>query len=513
MRSKKALYNTVFSLLLQFVTAVCGFIVPRLIIGTYGSDVNGLVSSITQFLSYITLFEAGVGGVVKAALYKPLADNDIPRLSGIVSATEHFFRKIAYIFIFYMGILACLYPLIVNKNFNWGYTALLVIIIGISTFVQYYFGLTYMVFLQADQKRYITSIVQIITIISNTILVVVFVKFGATIHLLKLGTAAVYILRPILINLYVKKKYGLNRKAEPDNSAISQRWDGLGHHIAFFVNLNTDVVILTIFSKLSDAFSIAEVSVYTVYYAVVNGVVNINSAFASGMEAAFGNMIAKDEKDNLREKFGMYEFISYGLTTFMFTCTAILVVPFISVYTKGITDADYIRPAFGYILVAAYAMYSIRAPYNNLTLAAGHYRQTRNGAFVEAGINVAVSAVLVYFLGIIGVAVGTLAAMTFRTVQYACYLSKNILERSMLIFFKRVGVSVLCVACAIGAVQFLPHIAVNSYLTWAVYAVQTALVTLILTVLINLVFFKNDFFKTAAFFKETFLKKLFGKRK
>ena len=511
MRSKKALMNTAMSLLLQFVTAVCGFIVPRLIIGTYGSEVNGLVSSITQFLSYITLFEAGVGGVVRAALYKPLADKDIPKLSSIVSATEGFFRKIAYIFIFYMAALACFYPLIVNKSFGWGYTASLVVIIGLSTFAQYYFGITYMVFLQADQRRYITSAIQIITIILNTLLVVVFVKFNASIHLLKFGTAVIYILRPLAQNLYVKKKYGLEKKAEPDNTAISQRWDGLGHHIAFFVNLNTDVVILTIWSKLANGFSIAEVSVYTVYYGVVNGVHNLTSALSTGMEAAFGNMLANKEKENLREKFGLYEFLSFGLSTFMFTCTAILIVPFVQIYTKGVSDANYIRPAFAYLLVAAYAVYTIRLPYNSLTLAAGHYRQTRNGAFVEAGINVVVSAVLVGFFGIIGVAIGTLAAMTFRTVQYAWYLSKNILVRKMSVFFKRVGCSLICASLSLIVNHFIPHIGVNSYLTWAVYGVQVALVTGIITVLVNFLIFRNDFINIIAFFKKAFLSKILKK--
>lgn len=508
MRSKKALANTLVSLALQFVTAVCGFIVPRLIIGTYGSDVNGLISSITQFLSYITLFEAGVGGVVRAALYKPLADKNIPKLSSIVTATEGFFRKISYIFIVYLGVLACVYPLIVNKTFGWGYTASLVLIIGISTFVQYYFGITYMVFLQADQKRYITSTVQIITIILNTLLVLAFVMFGASIHVLKLGTAVVYILRPLALNFYVKKKYGLNRKAEPDNTAISQRWDGLGHHIAFFVNLNTDVVILTLFSKISGAFTMAEVSVYTVYYGVVNGVHNLTSALSTGMEAALGNMIANDEKENLREKFGLYEFLSYAVTTFMYTCTAVLIVPFVSVYTKGITDANYIRPVFSYLIVAAFAAYSIRLPYNNLTLAAGHYKQTRNGAFAEAGINVVVSAVMVCFFGIIGVAIGTLTAMAFRTVQYALYLSKNILQRKFSVFIKRVGVSVLACAISLLIIQFVPHIDVTSYLTWAIYAAETAAITFAITASVNFVFFKSDFINIAVFFKKLLFTKL-----
>ena len=57
MRSKKALKNIISSLLLQLVTVICGLILPRAIIGKYGSNVNGLISSITQFLTYITLLE------------------------------------------------------------------------------------------------------------------------------------------------------------------------------------------------------------------------------------------------------------------------------------------------------------------------------------------------------------------------------------------------------------------------------------------------------------------------
>ena len=306
MRSKKALMNTATSLLLQFVSVICGFIVPRIIIGTYGSEINGLTASITQFLSYIALFESGVGGVVRAALYKPLADNNVPQLSGIVKATESFFRKIAFIFVGYMFILACLYPMLVNKSFDWLFTASLIVVIGISTFAQYYFGMTYTVLIHADQKRYIASGLQIFSIFLNAILVVIFASLGASIHLLKLGTAAVYVLRPVLLNIYVKKKYNISKDAEPDTEAIKQRWDGLGHHLAYFVNLNADVVILTLVSKLSSAFSIAEVSVYTVYHAVVYGIVNITSSFSSGMEAGFGNMIAKGEKENLTGIFKKY---------------------------------------------------------------------------------------------------------------------------------------------------------------------------------------------------------------
>ena len=90
MRSKKAIINILTSLLLQIVVLVCGFIVPKLIITNFGSNVNGLVASITQFLAYITLLESGFGPVVKAALYKPIANRDKKQIENILKASEKF---------------------------------------------------------------------------------------------------------------------------------------------------------------------------------------------------------------------------------------------------------------------------------------------------------------------------------------------------------------------------------------------------------------------------------------
>ena len=53
MREKKLVANTGTSLLLQICTIICGFILPRMILGAFGSSVNGMVNSISQFLGVI----------------------------------------------------------------------------------------------------------------------------------------------------------------------------------------------------------------------------------------------------------------------------------------------------------------------------------------------------------------------------------------------------------------------------------------------------------------------------
>ena len=115
MRSKKAIYNVVSSLALQFVIILYGFIVPKIIITNFGSDVNGLVSSITQFLAYITLLESGFGPVVKSVLYKPIAEKNKLEIENILKTAENFFRKIAFIFILYIILLCIVYPIMINQ--------------------------------------------------------------------------------------------------------------------------------------------------------------------------------------------------------------------------------------------------------------------------------------------------------------------------------------------------------------------------------------------------------------
>ena len=130
MRGKKLLKNITLSIAVQIITAICGFIIPKLIIEQYGSAINGLVSSITQFLAYITFLEAGIGPVIKAALYKPIAKNDKATVQEILKTSEKFFKKIGYIFIGYLIILCILYPNIINNQFDYLFTISLIVILS-----------------------------------------------------------------------------------------------------------------------------------------------------------------------------------------------------------------------------------------------------------------------------------------------------------------------------------------------------------------------------------------------
>ena len=169
-RTKNALYNIIFAIILQLITALSGLILPRLIIPKYGSDVNGLIISITQFLSYIALLEAGAESVFRAALYNPFAQKDYYKVSKIFNSSKKFFKKIAIILLLYVVALCIIFPTLIAQNHDFAFTILMVLILSASTFFQYYISIPYISVLSASQKVRIVYFIDTVLIILNLIL-------------------------------------------------------------------------------------------------------------------------------------------------------------------------------------------------------------------------------------------------------------------------------------------------------------------------------------------------------
>lgn len=486
MRSKKAIKNILSNLVLQIVFLAYGFIVRKIIISTFGSNINGLISSITQFLAYIALLESGFGPVVKSMFYKPIANDDKEQIKSIIKETDKFFKRLSIVFIIYIIVLCIFYPLIVAKDFDYIYTISLIIIISISTFTEYFFGMTYKIYLQSKQLNYVISITQIVTYILSIVSIFIMVKIGVNIHLLKLITGVIFIIRPLFLNYYAKSKFDIKFDQTTKKIDIKQKWDGLAQHIASVIHGNTDITILTIFSTLK------EVSVYSTYSLIITGIKQIIQSFNSGIDSTFGDIIARGEKNNINVKFSSYETLYYTITTIIFSCTLVLITPFISVFTKGIADANYNRYFFGILLVISEYIWAIRLPYSSLTMSAGHFKETKKGAWLECIINIAVSIILVKKFGIVGVAFGTITAMLIRTIEFINHSNKKILFRSNLYSVKKVLVIFVETVLIYLVTYKINFIKIDNYLIWFGCSVFVFCISTIIVLIINVISYYKE---------------------
>lgn len=500
MRSKKAFYNIITNFLLQLVIIVYGFIVPKIIISSFGSNVNGLISSITQFLAYITLLESGFGPVVKSALYKPIASKDNKTIGNILKTSERFFKKIAYIFCIYIIILSIIYPSLVNSEYNNFYTISLIVIISISTFAEYFFGMTYKLFLQADQKTYVISVIQIASYVLSIIAIIIMTRILPNIHIIKLVSGFIFVLRPIMQNIYVKRKYNVDFN-NSENYNLKNKWDGLAQHIASVVHNNTDIVVLSIFSSLTD------VSIYSVYNIITKGLKSVVQALNSGIDATFGDMLAKNEYENMNKSFKTYEAFYFTVITIIFSCAAILIVPFVKVYTKDITDANYIKPLFAYLIVLAEFANMIRLPYISLTYSSGHFKETRLGAWIESILNLVLSLVLVFKFGLVGVAIGTLISTVIRSIEFNYHASKYILKRGVKSGFVKPLIAVIEMLIIVFVLNKLYLFPINNYINWFIYSIIILVMSTIITFFLNCIIYRSDFKNIFKIFKRTLNKK------
>lgn len=484
MRKKLLAKNTVASLLSQITALVCGFILPRLFLEYFGSEVNGLVNSITQFLGVISFLELGVGAVVQSSLYKPLAEGDKQQVSRVMVSADRFFRRLAQILLGYVLLLVTVYPLIANQSFGYLYTATLIAAISISSFAQYYFGIVNSLLLNADQRGYIQYNAQTITVVLNTVVCVFMIKLGGSVQLVKLTTSLIYLARPLALRIYVNRRYQIDWKIQYDGEPIQQKWNGVAQHIAAVVLDGTDTIVLTLLSTLSN------VSIYSVYFMVIKGVKTLFLSMTNGIQSLLGELWARQELEELRKTFGWTEWCIHTGTTFVFSCTAALIVPFVRVYTAGINDANYIQPAFAILLTLANAMHCLRLPYNIMVLAAGHYKQTQKNYIVAATINIVLSVLTVKAWGLIGVAIGTFAAMAYQTVWLAIYDSKHFVSWPMKSVIKQFAVDGITAVFIVVISGMLTMHSVT-YLSWIMLAIVTALLAVIITAFLNFIVYKE----------------------
>lgn len=487
-RSKKVALNVTTSFLQQAVAIICGLITPRLLLRAFGSEYNGVISSATQMLSMVSFLALGLAGAIRAELYPALANNDRTRMSMIMRAAQKEMHKVGLAVVGLAAVLMAIFPFISNSKVPHMESAALIAIVAIDTFALYYFGSANYQLMVADQKGYIKSLVMAGVAILNTVAIWLLVHEGFNVFITKGVSAFVFLITPVGMALYCRLHYRLDPKVKPPKDTLKKRNDAAAHSIANIIHDNTDTIILTVF------LDIKFVSVYMVYYAVVGKIKTAIMDTGTGIEAALGEMWAKHEDDNLQKGFRAYEYAMCVFCMVVFSCIAVLIVPFIELYTDQVTDINYLRPDFALLIVAAEAVFCIRQPYRMLVHATGQYKETKNAAILESVINLISSVVFVMLLGLNGVIVGTIIANLYRTISYALHVSRNILSRSFRVvvyrFIWTVAGMLIAIPCAWFACSF---IGIAGWTGWIVKGIVASVLTAAVAAVMSLLFYRSDF--------------------
>ncbi len=429
---KKVKSNMIYGFAGQIVILIISIVLPRLLIVSFGSDMNGLVSSISQIFTYIALLEAGIGNASLNLLYKNFAKESRDEINVTLSATQTFFRKLTPLYAAAVAVFVFVYPLIAKSEIEPAVIRGIIIIQGLSGIVNFYCTNTLTQLLIADGRNYVISNLNLAQKILSTSLQIVLILTGFDIIAVQLMHFALIVLKAVAVNIYSKKKYPWIKLARKGNTAIlEQRGAFAIHEVSNVVFQSTDVFVLSAFC------STALASVYSIYNLVFINLNSFLSLFNKGFDFILGQEYNKD-KDSYVLIHDSYEAVYMALVFAAMTVATVLTLPFVTLYTGGVTDINYVDVKLPLLFALIQVLSCCRAVSAKLITISNHAKQTVPNTIIEAVINLVSSLILVQFCGIYGVLLGTIIALLYRTNDIIIYANLKILNRKPFNTYKNV---------------------------------------------------------------------------
>ena len=132
-KKKASMLNMALMGAYQIVTALFGFVLPSMILNTYGASLHGYTTTVSNIMSYVALVNAGLAPAAVQALYAPLAKKDTYRLNQVLNAIDHFYTVSGCLYTIAIAILAGVLPFVLANQLPSILIVLLMIVIGASS--------------------------------------------------------------------------------------------------------------------------------------------------------------------------------------------------------------------------------------------------------------------------------------------------------------------------------------------------------------------------------------------
>ena len=224
---------------------------------------------------------------------------------------------------------------------------------------------------------------------------------------------------------------------------------------------------------------------------------------SNAIYASFGEVIAKNEHEVLKKAFNIYEFIYFIIISIIFSCTFLLIMPFISLYTVNMTDANYNQPILALLFIIVGLANNIRIPALTIVTGAGHFKETKWRAVLEMLLNIFGQFSFGLLFGLNGVLLGCILSFSYRTLDFIIYSHKHILKTNAKDSFIRILLNFISAFVVVFFVSNL-NIEINNFFEWIEAGFIYFCLISIFIVLINLIFDKKTFYDCLDVIKSLF---------
>ena len=445
-RTKNATRNIVWGIAYKVSTLFLPFAVRTVMIYSLGSEYLGLSSLFTSVLNVLSLAELGVGSAMVYAMYKPIAEKDIDTVCGLMNLYRKIYRIIGVIIII-VAIMPFLHKFIsgdVPDDIN---IYLLFIIYLINTAGSYLLFAYQASVLNASQRNDVASKVNMFTGIAKNVFQIVILlllrNYYGYVLLLPITSFAANIITAVCA-----------RKMFPEYSFCGTVETKLIKEIkskvmALFAVKITSVIYNSVDSIVISAFlGLVALAKYNNYYYIMSAIISIVTVLFTSITSSIGNSIVLESDQKNYKDYMNLSYINAWIVGWCTVCLLCLYQPFMKLWVGE-------ELMFGTGIVICFCVYfyafqlkSVQSAYKD---AAGLWKEDMWRSYAANAFNLVMNIILVQLVGIYGILLSTILALTVITYPWQTWMiHKKLFHCSMWGYLKKLAVytMITLAACA-----------------------------------------------------------------
>lgn len=480
-RTLNSAKNMASSLGISLIMILLGFVTRKVFVDNVGVEYLGLNGLLQNILGIMTLLEGGFATSVVYNLYKPLADDDRPKIVALLQLYRKVYRYIA------LGIVAfalLLYPFLdifLKDAKNLEYVTVVYFIFVFNSVIGYLAAYKWSI-INASQQTYRLTAINL--------------TYQVGLNLAKL--AILYYTKNYILYLVVEALFGVGlniafvRKANALFPYIRTKTkymveDGVKKNIvsnmkALFINKiggyfmhSTDNIVISTF------VGVGVVGLYSNYTLLTGTITSLANQVLNSFSESVGNLIASETKDKVYEVFRTVFFVNF-LTA---SIPIILMFNTLNPFVRWWLGPEYVLGrATVYIIFLNFYIDIMRSSALTFKVKAGIFRADRWTPFMQGVLNVVLSLWFVHMWGITGVLLATgLSILSIGFWQFPRLCYKHIFKRPLWAYFRAylcytaVGAVALALSCGLcsltpaadGLLEVLQNFFITGVVTAAVY--------------------------------------------
>lgn len=412
-RTYQAVRNVSYNVFYQILMLVLGFVNRTIFLYFLSVEYLGVQSVFRDILSLLSMADLGLITAMTYSFYKPLAEGDVHRIAGLVT----YYRKICLtiaLVIFGGGLL--LIPFlsrIVNLETNMEHLTLYYVLYLLNT-VASYLVVNKTIVLVADQKGYITAKWgSIYNVLQNVALALFLWWTRSFLAYLIIQIVFTYIYN-ITMSLIATRKYPY---IQDKVYLPAEETRGIFTNIrsVFIYKVSNVLITATDSTIISVMVGTAIVGYYSNYMLVVSKAVSLMTTAFTSVTSTLGNLIVSEDEQRRREIFSLLQ-------------TACNILSIISAVALLFLLQDFIRLWLGegylldnvvlYAIVVNFYVTVILLPVWAFREATGLFNQIKYVMLLTAVVNLGLSVLLGYYVGLAGILIATSIA---RLLTYFWY--------------------------------------------------------------------------------------------